>query len=192
MSAQFYSKENLRFMLHEMFPISELCKLELFKDHTPESLDMIIDAAATLSEQQLRPILVEMDSKPPYIQNGRVKVHPKMREIMQQFGRDGWISMSAPHEYGGQQVPFTIVQAVGFIMAAANYSPMVYGFLTTGAAHLIESFGTKELKDTYIPKMYAGEWQGTMALSEPGAGSSLSDIVTTATRTDQGHYLIKG
>ncbi len=192
MSAQFYSKENLRFMLHEMFPISELCKLELFKDHTPESLDMIIDAAATLSEQQLRPILVEMDSKPPYIENGRVKVHPKMREIMQQFGRDGWISMSAPHEYGGQQVPFTIVQAVGFIMAAANYSPMVYGFLTTGAAHLIESFGTKELKETYIPKMYAGEWQGTMALSEPGAGSSLSDIVTTATRTDQGHYLIKG
>ena len=69
---------------------------------------------------------------------------------------------------------------------------MVYGFLTTGAAHLIESFGSKELQQTYIPKMYAGEWQGTMALSEPGAGSSLSDITSTATRTDKGYYLIKG
>jgi alkylation response protein AidB-like acyl-CoA dehydrogenase len=192
MSSKFYSKENLNFLVHEVFDINELCQKEAFKDHTPESLDMILDAAASLSETQLRPILIEMDTKPPYIENSRVKVHPKMRELMQTFGRDGWISMSAPHEFGGQQVPFTIVQAVGFIMGAANYSTMVYPYLTTGAAHLIESFATQELKETYIPKMYAGDWQGTMALSEPGAGSSLTDIITTATRTDEGYYLIKG
>ena len=192
MSSKFYSKENLHFLLHEMFPVAELCKTEAYKEHSPESLDMILDAAASLSEQQLRPILVEMDNKPPHIENGRIKVHPKMRGLMQTFGRDGWISMSAPYECGGQQVPFTVVEAVCFIMGAANYSSMVYPFLTTGAAHLIESFGTQELKDTYIPNMYSGAWQGTMALSEPGAGSSLSDIVSTATPTAEGHYLIRG
>jgi len=192
MSSKFYSKENLHFLLHEVFNVGELCKREAFKEHTPEGLDMILDAAASLSQDHLRPILVEMDSRPPYLENGRIKVHPKMRELMQTFGRDGWISMSAPHEFGGQQVPFTITEAVGFIMGAANYSTMVFPFLTTGAAHLIESFGTQELKQTYIPKMYAGDWQGTMALTEPGAGSSLSDVVSTATPTADGHYLIRG
>ncbi|MCW3126349.1 MAG: acyl-CoA dehydrogenase family protein [Bacteroidetes bacterium] len=192
MSSKFYSKENLNFLLHDVFPIDELCKKEIFKDHTPESLDMILDAAGTMSETQLRPILVEMDNKPPYIENGRVKVHPKMRDLMQTFGKDGWISMSAPHEFGGQQVPFTVVQAVGFVMGAANYSTMVYPYLTTGAAHLIESFATQELKEKFIPKMYSGDWQGTMAMTEPGAGSSLSDLTSTATPTADGHYLIKG
>jgi len=192
MSDKFYSKDNLRFLLHEVFPISELCKRERFKEHTTESLDMVLEAADSLSTNHLRPILVEMDNKPPYLENGRIKVHPKMKELMKKFGEDGWISMAAPTEFGGQQMPFTILEASAFMMGAANYSPMAYAFLTTGAAHLIEAFGNKELQETYIPKMFAGEWQGTMALTEPGAGSSLSDIVSTAYPTDKGYYLVKG
>ncbi len=192
MSAKFYSKENLQFLLHEVFHVEELCQLEHFKDHTIESFDMMLEAAASLGANHLRPILVEMDRTPPHIENARIKVHPKMRELMKKFGEDGWISMSAPHEFGGQQVPFTILQAVSFIFGAANYSPTAYAFLTTGAAHLIEAFGSKELQEAYIPKMFTGEWQGTMALSEPQAGSSLGDVVTTATLTDKGHYLLKG
>ena len=65
MSSKFYSKENLHFLLHEVFDIEGLCKKELFKEHNPESLDMILDAAASLSQDRLRPILVEMDSRPP-------------------------------------------------------------------------------------------------------------------------------
>lgn len=192
MSNKFYSKDNLKFLLHEVFPIEELCKREAFKDHSVESLDMILEAADSLSTNHLRPILVEMDTKPPYLENGRIKVHPKMKELMKTFGEDGWISMAAPKEFGGQQVPFTILQATAFMMGAANYSPMAYAFLTSGAAHLIASFATDELKQTFIPNMFAGKWQGTMALTEPGAGSSLSDIVSTATPTANGHYLIKG
>lgn len=192
MSDQFYSKENLRFLLHDVFPMKDLCERELFKQHTVENFDMIIEAAGTLSENHLRPILVEMDRNPPYLENGRIKVHPKMRSLMKKFGEDGWISMSAPEEFGGQGLPFTVLQASAFIMAAANYSTMAYPFLTNGAAHLIESFGSKELQQTYIPRMYAGEWQGTMALTEPQAGSSLSDVVTSATPTGNDYYLIKG
>lgn len=192
MEPKFYSKENLRFLMHEVFNVAELCKRDAFKEHSIEEFDMILEAADSLSTTHLRPILLEMDRNPPHIVNGRVKVHPKMREIMKRFGEDGWISMSAPYEHGGQQVPFTILQMAGFIMAAANYSPMAYAFLTNGAAHLIETFGSKELFDTYVTKMFNGEWQGTMALSEPQAGSSLSDVVTSATPTDKGYYLIKG
>jgi len=192
MTGKFYSKDNLKFLLHEVFPIADLCKREIFKEHSPESLDMILDAADSISTNQLRPILVEMDTRPPYLENGKIKVHPKMKELMKTFGEDGWISMAAPKHFGGQQVPFTVLQASGFIMGAANYSTMAFPFLTTGAAHLIESFATPELQQTYIPKMFSGEWQGTMALTEPGAGSSLSDIVSTAVPTGNGYYLVKG
>ena len=75
---------------------------------------------------------------------------------------------------------------------AANYSAAAYAELLTGAVHLIESFGSQEQFNDYTPKMYSGEWQGTMAITEPEAGSSLSDISTTAKPTDKGYYLIKG
>ena len=78
------------------------------------------------------------------------------------------------------------------IFAAANYSACVYPFLTTGAAHLVTSFGSQELIDRYVPKMFDGTWQGTMALTEPQAGSSLTDISTTAYPTEEGYYKIKG
>src|SRR4030042_6124950 len=61
-----------------------------------------------------------------------------------------------------------------------------------GAAHLLESFGSQEQKDTYIPLLFAGAWQGTMALTEPQAGSSVGDITTTAVPTDKDYYLIRG
>src|ERR1043165_8064851 len=190
--SKFYSKENLKFTLHDVFHVEDLCKRDYFKEHNAESFDMMIESADSLATNHLRTILVEMDRNPPRIENGRVKVHPHMKELMKKFGEDGWISMAAAHKFGGQQVPFTILQSVAFIMAAANYGTMAYPFLTTGAAHLIESFGTKELQNTYIPKMYAGEWQGTMAMTEPQAGSSLTDIVSTAVPTENGYYLLKG
>lgn len=190
--SKFYSKENLRFLLNEVLHVEELCKIDYFKEHTPESFDMIIEAADSLATNHMQPILVEMDRNPPRIENGRIKVHPNMRYLMKKFGEDGWINMSAPYKHGGQQVPFTVLQATGFIMAAANYGIMAYPFLTNGAAHLIETFGAEYLHDIYLPKMYGGEWQGTMALTEPQAGSSLSDVTTSAKPTDNGYYLIKG
>lgn len=192
MAEQYYSLENIRFLLDEVFDTPSLCERPYFSKHSGESLHMIVEAADALCRQHLRPILIEMDRNPPVLADGKIRVHPKMRELVKKFGEDGWISMSAPEEFGGQQVPFTLLQVAGFMFSAANYSTMAYPFLTNGAAHLIESFGSKELQQTYIPKMYSGEWQGTMALTEPEAGSSLSDIVTTAYRTQHGHYLIRG
>jgi butyryl-CoA dehydrogenase len=85
-----------------------------------------------------------------------------------------------------------IMTAFRGIFSAANYSASVYPFLTTGAAGLIASFGSPELVETYVPKMFEGKWQGTMALTEPQAGSSLTDITTLASPTTEGFYRIKG
>ncbi len=133
-----------------------------------------------------------MDKNQPEFVDGRVKVHPKVKEIMQICGAGGWISATAPAELGGQQLPVILGFVPMFIFSAANYAGSVYPYLTAGAAHLIYSFGTEELINTYIPRMYAGDWQGTMALTEPQAGSSLSDITTLAEPTDRGYYRIRG
>ena len=78
------------------------------------------------------------------------------------------------------------------IFQAANYSASVFQGLTAGAVGLIVSFGTEEMIEQYTPKMFSGEWQGTMALTEPQAGSSLTDITTTGEPTTEGYYLVHG
>jgi butyryl-CoA dehydrogenase len=154
--------------------------------------DMVLKAAVKLGKDLLFPIFEEMDRNQPVLVNGEVKVHPSVKTIMKEFGEGGWISSRVPIDQDGEQLPSMVADICEFIFAAANYSANAYPGLTFGASHLIESFGSKDLYDTYVPRMRAGEWQGTMALTEPEAGSSLSDITTMAEPTDSGHYLIKG
>jgi butyryl-CoA dehydrogenase len=111
---------------------------------------------------------------------------------MKEFGEGGWISSRVPFDQDGEQLPSLVADICEFIFAAANYSANAYPGLTFGASHLIESFGSRELYDRYVSKMRSGEWQGTMALTEPEAGSSLSDITTMAEPTAEGYYRIKG
>ena len=189
---QFYSRRHLDFLLSEVFNIKQLSTYSLFEDHNTETYKMVLDACHDLSTNQLRPLLVEMDVKEPQFEDGRIKVHPKMKELMLAFGEGGWIGSPLLYEEGGQQMPYMIFNATMFVMGAANYSATAFPFLTAGAANLIRSFGTNAQKDYYLPKLYAGKWQGTMALTEPDAGSSLGDLTTTARPTEQGYYLIKG
>lgn len=179
-------------MLYEVFDTTLLLQYRQFADHSREIFDMVIDTAMKLARDTLKPLFVEMDRNPPVLTEGKVKVHPAVRSILRQFGEGGWIAAGASYEHGGQQLPEMITLMSGFIFGAANYSASVYPGLCGGAAHLITSFGSQEQIDTYVEKMYAGQWQGTMALTEPQAGSSLADITTTATSTPEGYYKIKG
>jgi len=154
---------------------------------------MVLDSADQISEKLLKPLLTEMDRKEPQLVDGKIKIHPGMFPILKKFGEDGWINAGFSYEEGGQQIPSTVLSSAAFIFQAANYSSSVFPFLTSGAANLIRSFGSQELKESFTPQMYSGEWQGTMALTEPDAGSSLSDISTTAEPTEnKGVYKIKG
>jgi len=189
----FFSKRDLQFNLYELLDVEQLRQYAYFQDHDRESFDMVLDAAQQIAEKELYPLLTEMDRQEPQLIEGKIRVHEGMKAIVKRFGDDGWINATFRYDEGGQQVPSTVQNAAAFIFQAANYSASVYPFLTTGAANLIRSFGTKKLVDAFTPMMYNGRWQGTMALTEPDAGSSLSDISTAAEPTEEADiYKIKG
>jgi butyryl-CoA dehydrogenase len=192
MASKFFSERNLRFLLYEVFDVEVLTQYDLYKEYDAKTFNMVLKAAMELAEGLLFPVFQEMDQNPPEFVGDRIKVHPSIRKFLEECGQGGWIGPRMPYEWEGQQLPQMITYACEFIFAAANYSASVYPGLTSGAAHLILSFGSEEMKKTYLPKMLAGKWQGTMALTEPEAGSSLADITTEAEPTDQGYYKIRG
>ncbi len=193
MAEKFISDRNLKFLLYEMFDVERLIKYPQFADHNREVFDMVIETAMKMGKDLFKPVLTEMDRNQPEYSGGAVKVHPQVRAIMKECGEGGWIGASFPCEWGGQQLPMIIGMMVPTaIWAAANYSGSVYSGLSTGAAGLIGSFCDEKTRNMYLPKMMSGQWQGTMALTEPQAGSSLTDITLTGTPTDQGYYKMKG
>lgn len=192
MPAKFVSERNIAFLLYEVFDLEALFRLPYYEGHNRKAGDMVLRAAVKIGKELLFPIFTEMDRRPPELVDGRVRVHPAMRTILKEFGAGGWLTSRVPLAQGGEQLPHLLADACDFVFAAANYSAHAYAGLTVGAAHLIESFGSRELREIYIPPMRAGRWQGTMALTEPEAGSSLADITTTAEPTPHGGYLIRG
>ena len=192
MASKFISERNLKFLLHEVFDVASLTQYEYYKEYDGKMLDMVLKAAMELAGGLLWPICQEMDKNPPELVGDHIKVHSSVKKLLEESGTGGWIGDDIPFEWGGQQLPQMITMGSRFIFCAANYSAAAYTGLTTGAARLILNFGKEDLKKTYLPKMLAGKWQGTMALTEPEAGSSLADITTMAEPTDHGYYKIKG
>lgn len=192
MARKFVSERNLKFLMYDVFDVVSLSRYPHYADHSVEMLDMVVQTALKIGRDMLYPVLTDMDRIPPRLADGRVEVLPVVKELMREFGEGGWISCTSALEMGGQQLPHSVDLAAKFIFAAANYSGSVYPMLTTEAALLIASFGSFELKRAFIPKMFDGKWQGTMALTEPQAGSSLADIITTAEPMQEGHFKIRG
>lgn len=192
MSERFVSDRNIKFLLFEVFDAESFTRYPYFEAYDKQMFHMVLQAAMELAEDLLWPNFQEMDRNPPQLIGDQVKVHPSVREMMKEFGRGGWIGATVHEALGGQQLPHLIADSCYFIFAAANYSASAYALLSAGAAHLIELYGTKDLVDRCLPKILSGQWQGTMAMTEPEAGSSLSDIATTAEPTDKGYYKIQG
>ena len=192
MATKFVSERNLKFMLYEVFDAEALTTYDYYKEHNKKAFDMILKEGMRMAKDLLFTTFVEMDQKQPELVNGEVQVHPSVNQVMKAYAEGGWLTSIVPFEHDGEQLPHLIEGICNFIFSAANYSANVYPGLTMGSSHLIESFGSKELYDTYVPRMRSGDWQGTMALTEPEAGSSLSDITSSAIPTEQDYYLIKG
>ncbi len=192
MTSKFVSKRNLQFLLYEVFDIVELTRYPYFSQHNKKTFDMILDAGIKMAKDLLYPVCEEMDRRQPVMENGRVKVHPSVRSLMRAFGEGGWIAARFDEKFDGEQLPHMISDCYQFVFCAANYAAAAYAGLTSKAARLITSFGSPEQIETYVPHMLSGKWQGTMALTEPQAGSSLADITTTAVPTDKGFYHISG
>ncbi len=192
MAKKYCDIENLKYILNEVHDFSSLLKLEHFADHDAEAIDTFLDSVKDFSDKELYPCFTEMDSPPAHYKDGKIIVHPQVGTVMKQGGEMGLINATFPYESNGLQMPLTAFTAAHYIMDAANNHLPGYLGLTMGATELIIHFASDELKNTYVEKMGSGQWGGTMCLTEPQAGSSLSDIVTSATPTENGHYKIKG
>ena len=190
--ANYVSMDNLRFIIHEMLQIEQLCKLPRYQDYDKDNFDILLDSTKDYADKVLFPTFKEMDEQAAHYKDGKIIVHPVVGEFMKHAGANGSIGASFDYEDGGMQLPHTMHCALAHIAQSANNSLPGYTGLTEGAANLIVTFGDTSLKETYVPKMLSGDWGGTMCLTEPQAGSSLSDITTSATPNADGSYSIKG
>lgn len=192
MARQYVNLKNLHFLLHEVHHLAEVLEQDYYAMHDLESLNMMLDAAKQMADTYLLPHYEDMDRNEPELLDGEIKVHASMRPFLDAMGESGWLGAVAPMEVGGMQIPEMLGVSAAFIMSAANNGATGFTGLTTGAANLIATFGSKAQQEKYLPPMFAGTWQGTMALTEPQAGSSLSDVQTSATPMPDGSYRIRG
>jgi len=186
------SDRDVAFLLYEVHDAAALLRLPAFADHDREVFDLFLANTRAFARDVLYPAYRPMDEAAPTFTGGRIQVHPRMRAIWPRLCELGVITASRPYAVGGQQLPRTVALLAEAYLMAANLGAYCYAGLTAGAAHLIEAFGSDDLKDRYMRRMYAGEWTGTMALTEPQAGSSLADLRTRATPRDDGTYAIQG
>ena len=192
MPKKYVDVDTLRYMLYDVHKLENLLSRERFQDHDKESLDMFLNSVKEFADRELFPNFKEMDENPAYHRDGKVFVHKQVEKMMYQGGDLGLISAPFDYEVGGLQIPLMMQTAAFYVLDAANNHLPGYAGLTQGAAELIIHFANKELNETYVPKMLSGVWGGTMCLTEPQSGSSLSDIVTKANQSEDGSYKISG
>lgn len=186
------SDRNVDFLLYEVLDAERLCELPAFREHGRETFDLYLAGARRMARQVLLPSYRRMDAQAPELRDGRMRVHPLMKEIYPQLLSLGLANATRPPEVGGQQMPLTVASIASAYLMAGNGSAYGYVGLTSSAAHLLEEFGSDWLKAEFMTRLYAGEWTGTMALTEPHAGSSLADVTTRATKVEGDRYLIQG
>ncbi len=185
-------ERDMKFILYEQFKIDELCQFERYADFSREMFDMALEAAQKLAEKEIAPTNADGDVKGVVLEQGQVRVPESFKNPYQLFCEGGWVALSIDQDKGGQGFPNTLYIATSELFVAANQALMMYPGLTVGAARLIEKYGTEEQQETYMSKMYTGEWAGTMCLTEPQAGSDVGALRTKATRNPDGTYSITG
>lgn len=190
--ATYMNMDQLRFLLYEVHGIDDVLQLPRYSNFDKESIEILLDAAKTWADQDWYPYFREMDEKPAHFKDGSVVIHPHIEKIFKDAGENGWIGMYFDQQHGGMQAPHYLVNAINHIFESANNHVTGYMGLTAGSAHLITTFGKQELIDRFVPNMLNGKWAGTMCLTEPQAGSSLSDVKTMAYPQEDGSYKIKG
>ena len=186
------SDRDIGFQLYEVLDAESLCALPDFSEHSKETFELLLSSVRRFAREELFPTYRLMDAEPPSFREGRVHVHPLMRRLYPRMVELGLLTATRPPEVGGQHLPLTVASVASAYLMAANLSAYGYLGLTIGAAHLLEVFGTPWLKEHFMAPLYRGEWTGTMALTEPQAGSSLADVKTRASLAPDGTWRISG
>jgi len=183
---------DVQFVLWEQLELEKYMDHEAFKGYGKDEFNMIIEEAGKFAETAIYPANFEGDKEGVHIVDGQVKAPPSYKPAYDALCEAGWVAMAASEEFGGQGLPEIVGIPVSEYWVAASVAFAMYPGLTRAATHLMETFCTDEQKKKYLPKLVTGEWQGTMCLTEPGAGSAVGDLKSSAKKRDDGKWEITG
>ncbi|MCG3882811.1 acyl-CoA dehydrogenase C-terminal domain-containing protein [Psychrobacter sp. Ps3] len=185
---------DMRFILNDVFRAHEFWQSTDKLAHVDmDTVDMILEEMAKLSKNVLLPINRSGDEEGATFEGDGVVTTPTgFKEAYKQYAESGWVGLSGDPEYGGQGFPKMVTMLTEEMIFTTNQSFALYPNLTVGATLCMNAAASEEQKETYLEKMYAGEWSGTMCLTEPHAGTDLGIIKTKAVPNDDGSYDISG
>ncbi|MEJ6655899.1 MAG: acyl-CoA dehydrogenase [Pseudomonas sp.] len=183
---------NLAFELYEVLNAEELTQRERFADHNRETFDAALATARQIAEKFFAPHNRKSDENEPEYVDGAAVLIPEVKPAVDAFIEAGFQNAGRSFEEGGMQLPNLLSRACFAHFQSANIATSSYPMLTMGASNLIGTFGTEDQKKRFFQPMIEGRFFGTMALTEPHAGSSLTDLRTRAEPAGDGTYRIKG
>ncbi|MEJ8859826.1 acyl-CoA dehydrogenase [Variovorax robiniae] len=184
--------KDMLFCMTELAAIERIAALPGFEDAGLDTAQAVLEECARFTEGVVAPLNVAGDRQPAWWQDGSVTTTPGFADAYRQFGEGGWQGLQHPADFAGQGLPKTIAAACSEMVNSANLSFALCAILTDGAIEALLTAGSRELKDTYLPRMISGEWTGTMNLTEPQAGSDLALVRTRAEPQDDGSYKVYG
>jgi len=184
---------DMRFLINEVLDYPQhYSLLSNGAEATPEMVDAILEGAATLCEEVLAPLNASGDKEGCHLADGVVTTPKGFKEAYAQFIAGGWQGLSFPVEYGGQGLPMSLNLMKSEMMGAANWSFNMYPGLSIGCINTLLQYGTDTIKTVYLRRLVAGEWTGTMCLTEPQCGTDLAQVKTRAEPQADGTYALTG
>ncbi|MEQ1515779.1 MAG: acyl-CoA dehydrogenase [Usitatibacteraceae bacterium] len=184
--------KDMNFLLEHVIGLKEVAKLPGCEEVTPDLVSAIFEEAAKFSKEVLGPLNRSGDVEGAKIAGNVVTTPAGFKGAYQQYIDGGWSLLAGPAEYGGQGLPHIVSTPVSEMLGSANMAFKLCPLLTGGAVEALKSHGSKAIQDVFLPKMVAGEWTGTMNLTEPQAGSDLALVRSKAVPQADGTYKISG
>lgn len=183
--------KDMQFILHDVLKIAD-SDIPGYDELDSDFTNAILEEAGKISSEVLQPLNPVGDTEGCVLENGVVRTPTGFKAAFEQVKEGGWPGLDMPEQYGGQNMPAVIGSAVGEMFSASNQAFTMYQGLTHGAASAILAHGTDAQKDTFLPKMVACDWTGTMNLTEPHCGTDLGLMRTKAEPQGDGSYKISG
>ncbi|SMX24644.1 acyl-CoA dehydrogenase C-terminal domain-containing protein [Boseongicola aestuarii] len=183
--------KDIQFLLHEVLKVSE-SDTPGYDELEADFTGAVLEEAGKIAANVLQPLNTVGDEEGCTLENGVVRTPKGFKEAFATLAEGGWMGLDCDPEYGGQGMPHLLNTATGEMFSSANMAFQMYVGLTHGAASALHEHGSDEQKATYLPKLYSGEWTGTMNLTEPHCGTDLGLIRTKAEPQDDGSYKISG
>jgi len=172
-------RPTIDFLLYDWLQVPELQSRERFADHSRETFDAVLDTCERIAREKYAPFNRTVDIEEPKFDGEKVILPQATHDACKAYAQSGMLSAAQDYAIGGMQLPYTVEAAANAFFAMASVS-IGSDMLTTGNANLLMAHGTALQKQVFALNEFNGRFSGTMCLSEPQAGSSLSDVATRA------------